>query len=96
MFLYQHQKQIIAGGHSEPKIESILPNKYSHVIFEFSDQSQLFFNDQRQFGYFKIVEQPELNNILQKYGIEPLRSEFTSQNFTNLFANGISLFGRFK
>jgi formamidopyrimidine-DNA glycosylase len=84
--IYQHQKQIIAGGHSEPKIESILPNKYSHVIFEFSDQSQLFFNDQRQFGYFKIVEQPELNNILQKFGIEPLRSEFTSQNFTNLFA----------
>jgi formamidopyrimidine-DNA glycosylase len=84
--IYQHQKRIIAGGHSEPKIESILPNKYSHVIFEFSDQSQLFFNDQRQFGYFKIVEQPELNNILQKFGIEPLRSEFTSQNFTNLFA----------
>lgn len=85
--VYLNKKQITAGGHSWPKINK-LPNKYSHIIFTFSDGSKLFFNDQRQFGYMQIVNQADKNIVLKKFGIEPLTPGFTWQNFQNIFNTG--------
>lgn len=50
-----------------------LPNKYTRLSFSFKDGSCLFFNDLRRFGYLKIVDKKELNDLLVKnYGPEPL------------------------
>src|SRR6185369_13627473 len=51
-----------------------LPTKSTHVIFEFTDGSKLFYNDFRQFGYLKLVTDKELPQVaeLQGYGPEPL------------------------
>ena len=78
--IYQDQKKIVAGGHGWPKVDK-LPNKYSHVVFTFTDKSQLFFNDLRQFGYMKLVGQEELPKVLEQFGIEPLTKNFTWANF---------------
>ncbi len=93
--IYTDKKRTIAGGHSNSRAESIkyrlggleenMPNKFSHVIFSFSDKSKLYFNDMRQFGYLKIVNQGELEAIKLKYGIEPLQKNFTWKNFQKLF-----------
>ncbi len=54
--------------------EQPLPHNYTHVIFDFSDGSHLYFNDIRKFGYLKLVktsevgERPEIKNL----GPEPL------------------------
>lgn len=61
--------------------------KYTRVIFIFSDQSKLYFNDLRQFGYLKIVQKPELDKIISKYGIEPLTKNFTKEKFTQIIKN---------
>jgi len=53
--IYSFNDDIVAGGHNFPPLEK-LPNKYSHIIFTFSDGSFLFFNDMRQFGYLQIVD----------------------------------------
>jgi formamidopyrimidine-DNA glycosylase len=60
-----------------------LPSKYTHVIFNFSDGSILYFNDVRQFGYLKIVHDDEIEHVreLKEYGPEPLGREFTFSLF---------------
>jgi formamidopyrimidine-DNA glycosylase len=68
------------GGHNFPKLDE-LPNKYSHIIICFSDKSKLYFNDMRQFGYMKVVSREELEKIKLNFGIEPLQSNFTWENF---------------
>ncbi|MBI4363238.1 MAG: bifunctional DNA-formamidopyrimidine glycosylase/DNA-(apurinic or apyrimidinic site) lyase [Candidatus Doudnabacteria bacterium] len=63
-----------------------LPAKPTHVIFEFTDGSKLFYNDYRQFGYLKLVTDKELPYVreLQDYGPEPLDKNFTFQAFEAL------------
>ena len=78
--IYVYKNKFVAGGHNLPLTET-LPNKYSHIILQFADGSQLFYNDLRQFGYFKIVHHLVKQDIVQKYGIEPLSKNFTWENF---------------
>jgi formamidopyrimidine-DNA glycosylase len=56
-----------------------LPGKHTHVIFEFTDGSHLYFNDIRKFGYMKLVRDDEIDQVkeLLEYGPEPLDNEFT-------------------
>ena len=85
--IFRQGKTIIGGGHPFPVNKDWqLPNKYSHIIFTFSNGSQLFFNDMRQFGYLKIVEENEFLKILDDYGIEPLTADFTLRNFKDILS----------
>jgi formamidopyrimidine-DNA glycosylase len=63
-----------------------LPTKSTHVIFEFTDGSKLFYNDFRQFGYLKLVTDKELLQVkeLQGYGPEPLAKDFTFEKLEKL------------
>ncbi|MFH0818848.1 MAG: bifunctional DNA-formamidopyrimidine glycosylase/DNA-(apurinic or apyrimidinic site) lyase [Patescibacteria group bacterium] len=83
--IYQDKKNIIAGGHMN--IKDQLPGKQTHIIFEFQDGTKLFFNDQRQFGYMKVVDTKELEKVKEKFGIEPLTPSFTWQNFNKILQN---------
>jgi len=86
--IYKLKENITAGGHGLPSPEQGMPNKYSHIIFTFSDNSQLFFNDMRQFGYMVVVNENELYNILNNnYGIEPGLPNFTLDNWLNILSN---------
>ena len=82
--IYQNKDEVTAGGHSEKETSWQLPNKHTHIFFTFSDKSRLFFNDLRQFGYLKAVDQKELDQTLNKFGLEPLDRNFTIQKFKNL------------
>lgn len=63
--------------------QKILPDKHTHVIFEFTDNSKLYFNDVRKFGYLKLVHDSEINQVkeLQEFGPEPLDKTFTVSRF---------------
>ncbi len=56
-----------------------LPGKHTHVVFYFSNGSILYYNDIRQFGYLRIVEDKDVDKIreFKEYGPEPLEKEFT-------------------
>lgn len=76
------------GGHPTEDMKSQMPNSSTRVVFTFSDDSQLFFNDQRKFGWIKIVptdklEEVEKNNLLGKLGPEPLEKKFTWEVLKN-------------
>lgn len=73
----------LIGGHPTKDMFSKMPNKSTRVIFEFSDGSKLYFNDQRKFGWIKRVQKRELidkkTGFFAKVGPEPLEEEFTWQ-----------------
>ncbi len=85
--IYKYKEEITAGGHSEKVMGFDLPNKFSHVIFDFEDGGKLFFNDLRQFGYLRIVDQEELEKIKSKFGFEPLEDSFNLSVFKKLIKN---------
>lgn len=65
-----------------------LPAKSTHIIFDFTDGSKLFYNDFRQFGYLKLVTDKELSEVpeLKGYGPEPLDKKFTYSEFEKLLS----------
>jgi len=79
--IFVQNKHLIAGGHSYVSMDFNLPNKYSYIIFEFTNGGKLFFNDMRTFGYMKLATPVEVEQVLAGYGIEPLKPEFTLKNF---------------
>lgn len=72
------------AGHPSASLVGKLPDKSTRVIFDFDD-AYLFFNDQRKFGWVKLVPTTEIPNIdfFKKVGPEPLESDFTAQDFIN-------------
>lgn len=54
--------------------------KFSHAVFYFGDESRLVFQDQRHFGFMRIVDSPNLHEAkeLKKLAPEPFGAEFTN------------------
>ena len=67
------------AGHPNDSLIGELPDKSTRVTIEFSDGSHLYFNDQRKFGWMRLMPSIEVPNIafMQKLGPEPLESDFT-------------------
>jgi len=89
---------LVAGGHINSEAEEeqfssgkpddfCRPNKYTRVIFRFSDNSQLFFNDLRCFGYLWIIDEKKLTQVLAGFGPEPLAREFSLSYFSEILAS---------
>lgn len=81
--IYKDATHLIAGGHTltKPEDNFAVPNKYTHISFEFADGSALHFNDLRQFGYVQITDEEGRVAAIQKMGIEPLQPEYTHEAF---------------
>lgn len=58
-------------------------NKHNHIIYTFTDKSQLIHNDSRRIGYAEII-QKEKNYVDKKYGPEPLSKNFTLTLFSKI------------
>lgn len=73
-------------GHPIPFAGTLLPAKTTHVIFTFSDESVLYYNDLRKFGYIKIVKTNEIEKlkVMEKFGPEPFTPEFTLEKFKEI------------
>ncbi|HVA10896.1 MAG TPA: bifunctional DNA-formamidopyrimidine glycosylase/DNA-(apurinic or apyrimidinic site) lyase [Candidatus Dormibacteraeota bacterium] len=69
------------AGHPSQSLIGKLPDKSTRVTLKFSDSSHLFFNDQRKFGWMRLIPTPEVMNLdfFKKVGPEPLNADFTWQ-----------------
>ncbi|OGE28083.1 DNA-formamidopyrimidine glycosylase [Candidatus Daviesbacteria bacterium RIFCSPHIGHO2_01_FULL_40_11] len=71
------------GGHPTIDMVGQMPNSHTRVIFSFAGGSHLYFNDQRKFGWVKVVQSAKLKvqseGILGKLGPEPLDKGFAWQ-----------------
>lgn len=74
-------EQAFGAGHPNGSLVGELPDKSTRVICTFTDDSTLFFNDQRKFGWMRLLPTPEISNIdfMQKLGPEPLELDFTKE-----------------
>ena len=71
------------GGHPTKSLIGNLPDKSTRVTLDFTDGSKLFFNDQRKFGWMRLlptIEVPEID-FMKKVGHEPLEDDFTVDKF---------------
>lgn len=71
------------AGHPNNSLIGKLPDKSTRVSLELDKQATLFFNDQRKFGWMKLMPTIEIPNIdfMKKVGPEPLEASFTTQEF---------------
>lgn len=71
--------------HPIPFAGNKLPGKTTHVIFKING-GKLFYNDLRQFGWIKVIEQTEAEREKEKLGIEPFEKEFTGEYLQKVFS----------
>jgi formamidopyrimidine-DNA glycosylase len=81
-------QQRFGAGHPNDSLIGRLPDKSTRVTLTFAGGSHLYFNDQRKFGWMKLMPTLEVPNInfMQKVGPEPLEADFTPQEFAQRFA----------
>ncbi len=66
-----------AGGHPNDNFTDKLPNKQTRVVLDFGDEGKLFFNDQRKFGFIKVVPTDEVvqDKFIASLAPEPWKME---------------------
>lgn len=72
---------LVGGGHPQPGGADNLPNKFTRIVLEFTDGSTLYHNDMRKFGWSRLVNETEKNNLLAGNGPEPLSKDFSLKYF---------------
>ncbi|HEX8389968.1 MAG TPA: bifunctional DNA-formamidopyrimidine glycosylase/DNA-(apurinic or apyrimidinic site) lyase [Candidatus Saccharimonadales bacterium] len=87
VYVGQHEQQW-GAGHPNDSLVGHLPDKSTRVTIEFTDDSRLYFNDFRKFGWVKLYATIEVPNIdfMRRVGPEPLEDDFTATQFEERFA----------
>ena len=77
----------IGGGHPTADWVKDLPSSHTRLIYDFTDGSKLYFNDQRIFGWMKLLTDEEVVTDFAKYGPDinedSLTAEYLQQKFGN-------------
>ncbi|MEO5950760.1 MAG: bifunctional DNA-formamidopyrimidine glycosylase/DNA-(apurinic or apyrimidinic site) lyase [Candidatus Saccharimonadales bacterium] len=78
---------VFGAGHPNDSLVGELPDRSTRVTIEFTDSSHLYFNDQRKFGWMRLLPTVEVSNIdfMKKVGPEPLEPDFTVNEFSARF-----------
>lgn len=74
-----------------PKVRGKLPNKWTHVAFKLNNESILYYNDLRKFGWIKVIKTKDLKTIpfFRDLGPEPL-SNLTMKQFNSIASSSNS------
>jgi len=79
--IYSDKNNKYGGGHPIAPFGLLVPNKYTHIRIYFTDKSRLYYNDVRQFGWMKVLDEIDLKKEFDKFGPEPLDKEFDFKIF---------------
>jgi formamidopyrimidine-DNA glycosylase len=79
--VFRSRGERFGAGHPNHSLVGELPDKSTRVTLTFSDGSRLFFNDQRKFGWVRLIPTAEVAELdfFRKIGPEPLSADFTWQ-----------------
>lgn len=81
--IFRAQSAQFGGGHPNDSLVGQLPDRSTRVEIVFQDGSRLFFNDQRKFGWVKLLPTPEIAHLsfMRRVGPEPLDPQTTADQF---------------
>jgi formamidopyrimidine-DNA glycosylase len=81
--VFDSNTEHFGAGHPNDSLINDLPDKSTRVTLTFADGSRLFFNDQRKFGWMRLMPTAEVMNLdfFLKVGPEPLSDDFTNTDF---------------
>ena len=76
--VFRNDVQNFAAGHPNESMIGELPDRSTRVTITFRDDSKLYFNDQRKFGWMRLLPTAEIENLdfFKKVGPEPLSADF--------------------
>jgi formamidopyrimidine-DNA glycosylase len=80
--VFRSATERFGAGHPTNSLIGELPDKSTRITITFEDGSRLFFNDQRKFGWMRLLPTAEVVNLdfFRKVGPEPLSADFTWQD----------------
>jgi formamidopyrimidine-DNA glycosylase len=70
-------------GHPTKDALSSLPGKSTRLIFTFDNNSKLYFNDQRKFGWIKLLKPKELIESQSVLGLDIFNPDFSPEYIFN-------------
>lgn len=76
--VYRGETERFGAGHPNDSLIGELPDRSTRVTIAFADCSHLYFNDQRKFGWVRLMPTPEVMQLkfFQQVGPEPLSEAF--------------------
>lgn len=75
-FFVDNRGDVVGGGHTFTKTDIDLPTKHTRVAFHFADDTSLYFNDMRLFGYTKLADAEAATLARSGFGPEPIDPDF--------------------
>lgn len=77
--VYDGPEEHFGAGHPTASLVSHLPDRSTRVTIKFNDRSRLYFNDQRKFGWMRLIPTAQIEELpfFKKLGPEPLEDEFS-------------------
>ena len=87
--IYVSKTQTILGHPTPSLYKKPLPWTSTRIIFTFSNNSILYFNDQRKFGWIKLVKVSDLAKLQSNLGPDILSSSFTLSYFRQVLAKSV-------
>lgn len=82
VYVRNNRQGRFGAGHPNDSLINELPDRSTRVIIDLED-AKLFFNDQRKFGWMRLMPTVEVENLdfFKKVGPEPLSADFTVAQF---------------
>ena len=66
--VYRSKNYNFGGGHPTGSLINKLPDKSTRVIIELNSGGELFFNDQRKFGWIKLIKTGQHQDLVKNMG----------------------------
>ncbi|MBP9820444.1 bifunctional DNA-formamidopyrimidine glycosylase/DNA-(apurinic or apyrimidinic site) lyase, partial [Candidatus Woesebacteria bacterium] len=84
--IYTDSETHIGGGHPTADWVSELPSKHTRIMVHLSDDdATLFFNDQRLFGWWKVMDDSQVEVEFEKLGLDIIDPLFTAKKLYDAF-----------
>lgn len=84
--IYLDDQIKLGGGHPTADWVKNLPSSHTRIEYIFADGSQLFFNDQRKFGWMRLVGEDELNQLFAKTAPDVIDQQISSRYLLDKFS----------
>jgi len=90
-FVFRDDKKNWGAGHPTDSFVDALPDKSTRVEFDLDDSAKLFFNDQRKFGWIKLMPTSEVAKLDFIAKLGPEMADFSHNFAKGKFDEGSAL-----